>query len=197
MNDTVTRRVWVGCLACYNEGVLAGEWWDADKAPLSMTGTDEESEHFNAQIDERKVHVSPYHYRDGHEELWVMNHDGFRGWLTGECSPAEARRVAAMLDEIESDGHEPAVVAAWARDKGLFDGFDWSSQGDEFRDAYRGIHDSLEAYVQGLYEETCPKLADLPNELRDNINWEGVAEDFDDSEEIWMTAHCPKTVSPT
>ncbi len=180
MNDTVTARVWVGCLACYNEGFLAGEWWDADEAPLSMTGTDDETEHFNAQIDERRVHVSPYHYRDGHEELWVMDHDGFRGWLTGESSPGEGLGGAQRSARSEAGGCKRVVVGAWARDQSLLDGFDWGSQGDEFRDAYRGIHDSLEAYVREFYEETYPQLADLPGAIRDNIDWEGVADDFDE-----------------
>ena len=28
----VMPRVWIGCLACYNEGNLVGDWFDADVA---------------------------------------------------------------------------------------------------------------------------------------------------------------------
>lgn len=84
-------RVWVGCLSCYNEGRLVGEWASALEAP----------------------EVIPCQ-RPNHEEWWCMDHEGFLGALDGECSPEEAAKIATALAEF--DGGDDQVVAAWLAD---------------------------------------------------------------------------------
>ena len=88
------RRAWVGCLSCYNAGRLHGEWLDAvDAADWACE-------------------------RPGHEEMWVMDHEGLG--LSGECSPTEAAERAAALDEWEADtGYPEAVLLAAADHQGV------------------------------------------------------------------------------
>ena len=72
-------QVWVGCLACYNEGTLEGEWVDAESAP------EWECKHAPA-----------------HDETWCMDHD-MSPWIEGECYPEHAADVAARLHEVEDN----------------------------------------------------------------------------------------------
>lgn len=90
-----TPNVWIGCLACYNDGRLTGEWVDAREAADYVPCT-------------RTEFGSP------HEEWWVMDHENFDGLLTGECSPGHAQQLAELIDRIEDDGRmAPAVFASW------------------------------------------------------------------------------------
>lgn len=137
--DTTTdRRAWVGCLACYNSGALVGAWVDAleagDFVPCS---------------------------RAGHEEFWVMDHEGLP--IKGECSPTHVQQVAELMEEIEA-GQNLEAVAAYADNMhlSLTDWADWSEQ---FEDAYRGTWDTFEAYADDLLEN----LGILDNRENDSI----------------------------
>ena len=65
-----TPRAWIGCLACYNEGRLVGDWYDAINAD-EVTTYDLHGAHSRA---------------DSHDELWVMDHENIP--VSGEMSPA-------------------------------------------------------------------------------------------------------------
>ena len=79
---TVQARVWVGCLGCYNAGGLVGAWVDALEAE-SLEPHEQAAVSMPAVCGDVKA-----------EERWVFDHEGFGGFLEGECSPAEAVRVA-------------------------------------------------------------------------------------------------------
>lgn len=134
-----TPRVWVGCLACYNAGRLIGEWFDAEDAPTDMEGEDG----FNTRLkDGRMVDdptLYPEHFAEGHEELWVFDHEGFNGLLTDECSPATARELAEQLEAVPEDQREAFGIYVGA-------GYD----AGDFEDAYQGEWDSLADYAQEL-----------------------------------------------
>lgn len=174
MTTTDTPRVWIGCLACYNAGTLAGEWFDAIDCPTEMTGEGEES--WQGRINERVVHVHPDHYRDGHEELWVMDHDGFRGALKGECSPATAQELAEALESLDDSDIPWEACVAYADNCGhqLTEVADWK---DECEEAWNGEHSSREDFAY--------QLADDLGAIKDDdawpythIDWEGAARDL-------------------
>lgn len=75
-------RAWVGCLACYNNGTLRGEWVEA---------TDAEDYEPCPRVD--------------HEEYWVFDHEDLL--IESECSPIEAseraRELAAIPNHIPAD----------------------------------------------------------------------------------------------
>jgi len=129
---TDTPRVWIGCLACYNGGALVGCWQDAEVA------NDVLPEH---------IHEGP----TSHEELWVMDHDGFRGVLKGECSPATAQELAEAMAEVEAAGIDLDAFIAWVDYTG--ETFTSASQ-DEFTDKFRGHWSSEEEYAEDLASET-------------------------------------------
>lgn len=87
MSDTEAFKVWVGCLACYNDGRLVGEWFDASEAPEDMEAFDDALE------------IAPGHHQiDGHEELWCF--DTENSPVSGEFSPMDAVRYAELIEDL-------------------------------------------------------------------------------------------------
>jgi len=121
MTERETPMVWIGCLACYNAGRLVGEWFDADEA---------------GDVTPEQLHGRPTH----HEELWVMDHEGFGGLLKGECSPVEAQRIAEQIAELP----DYVSVEAFAEYAELVT--DPTVEG--FEDSYCGHWDSEVEYAQ-------------------------------------------------
>lgn len=166
---TDTPRVWIGCLACYNAGAIIGHWFDADGAG-DVTVAEVHAGHFTSPEDVNA-------WRDAaHEELWVMDHDGFRGALEGECSPATAQALAEALESLDDSyipweawvayadnhGHLLALVGEWK---------------DECEEAWNGEHSSREDFAQELAEEL-GMLKENPSWPYDHIDWDGAARDL-------------------
>jgi len=146
--DRETPQVWVGCLACYNAGDLVGQWVDATEAGEFVPCTRSE---FGAQ----------------HEEFWVMDYQGFGGFLKGECSPVEAQAIAEKMAEIP-DYVPVEAVAAFLDNTG--EHID-ELRMDNFEDAYCGVWDSEVDYAQNLAEEL-----DL---VRDDNGWPAYCIDWE------------------
>lgn len=82
--------VWVGCLACYNEGRLTGAWVSASECDTYVPCE-----------------------RACHEEWWVMDHECPA--IQGECSPAEAHATYLALEYLtEATGYNVEVIYAYA-----------------------------------------------------------------------------------
>lgn len=80
--STVRPSVWIGCLVCYNAGVLNGRWFPAE-------GADE--------VTPDDLHQNP----TDHEELWVFDHEGLPVG-TGEMPPTTAMQWPALLAWVET-----------------------------------------------------------------------------------------------
>jgi antirestriction protein len=151
MTTETEPRVWIGCLACYNAGRLTGQWVDA----IYAAGITEADIH-REMIDARAAVATDgtvFVVADGpypHEELWCMDHEGFSGALSGECSPSEAQSIAEILAEV--DDHERDAFAAWwgNENRGTLD----SGAVDDFRDHFHGVWDSPEDYARDFASDT-------------------------------------------
>ena len=154
-------RVWIGCLACYNEGRLCGEWYDADEA---------------GEVTVEQIHATWNEplpkYVATHEELWCLDTDGFGTLLTGECSPCEAQRIAELVADIDDDDRD--ALSAYMADRG--ESLD-DQLIDRFRDAYQGRADSERDYAMDYAEETdaVPANAGWPLLC---IDWDRAARDL-------------------
>ena len=126
-------RAWVGCLGCYNEGRLTGDWVDALDA----------SEFVPCK-------------RVDHEEWWVFDHEGFDGFLTGECAPMDAQDLAENLAALDPD-IDLRALRAWLSMEGIPLG-EFSDHVGDFRESFVGIHKSLEDYVWELMDEELDAL---------------------------------------
>lgn len=130
-------RAWIGCLACYNGGMLTGEWYDA----LEAGEVTADALHVDAGM------LAPV----SHEELWVMDHEGLP--IKGECSPAEAQEWAEVLMEV-GEWQRDALIA-WVQSG------DYIAQGTgdlpavgDFEERFAGEWDSFEDYAYDFIDST-------------------------------------------
>lgn len=155
---TTTPSVWIGCLACYNAGRLVGTWVPGAAADGFTPCQD-----------------------PTHEEAWVMDHEGYAGLLTGECSPAEATRLAELLESVPEGNRE--AFAAWVAN-------DPSAEHtlEAFEDAYAGEWESLADYAEELAHE-CDTIPDAwPFSC---IDWQRAARELEYGGDVWTAPAKP------
>lgn len=157
-------RIYVACLAAYNNGILHGAWIAAGTdAWVIWDGIN------------RMLATSPV---AGAEEWAIHDYEGFQGIRLHEYTAIErVTEIAAFLEEHGELGAE------------LYNHF--GGDIDEAREAlterYHGCHASLADYVQELTEET----AAIPESLRYYIDWKAMARDAELSGDLFAieTAH--------
>lgn len=148
-NDT-TPKVWIGCLACYNEGRLVGDWYDAiDAADVT---TQQLHDAGGGPSVNAGGYVGTGWAESPHEELWVMDHENLP--IDGECSPVEATRLAELVTALEEDGNPVAAVVAFlANEHTRLDQAD-DDQLKAFEESYRGRWDSAQEWAREVHQET-------------------------------------------
>ena len=126
-------RAWIGCLACYNEGRLRGDWFSAAEA---------------ADVTPRQIHGGR---ATSHEELWVFDHDNIP--VDGEFAPMDATGWAEVYDKVGPE--QWPALCAWVRSGS------YVAQGDtdlpcvgDFEEAYVGNWDSFREYSDQYVEDT-------------------------------------------
>lgn len=124
-------KVYVACLAAYNNGILYGAWIDADQT------ADELHEAVQAMLA-----ASP---EPGAEEWAIHDYEGFGSLRLGEYESLE--RVASIASGISEHGE---AFTAWLSYDSERDPADLKA----FEDAYRGEWDSLRAYAEDYAEST-------------------------------------------
>lgn len=157
-------RAWVGCLGCYNGGALVGDWFDATECPTDM-------DTFNIVTSLEGETPRPAHIIEAHEELWVFDHEGFDGFLTGECSPHTAQRIAEGLAAVDESEREPYAI--FLADRGEEPS---AERVEEFREHYRGGYQSEADFAQEWAEEI--GLVNELDPMHTYIDWELYARDL-------------------
>lgn len=167
---TETPRIYVACLASYNNGVLHGEWidaTDADDMAAAVADMLRESPYPNVEVDCPAVALCPFGtYTDGTrspcptcngtgkvasaEEFAIHDYVGFHGVTIGEYESLDTVAELAQLIEY----HGPAYAAF--RD---YIGADYATAA-QFEEDYAGEYDSEEAYGEELYDDCCEPLPD-------------------------------------
>lgn len=159
----VTPAVWLGCLACYAEGVLNGRWVNAVDA---LDITPENLHHGRATT---------------HEELWVFDHENIP--VREEMDAATAAGWGNVLNQVE--GEERPALIAWVESG------DYIVDGDTdypslmfFRDAYQGHWVDFDEFARHLATDM-GLLDDVPEHVARYFDWESWISDlrFDYREE--------------
>ena len=142
---STTPRAWIGCLACYNDGRLIGDWYDAITAD-EVTTYDIHGAHSRA---------------DSHDELWVMDHENLP--VKGEVSPADAASWGRAIVEVDEQ-LRPALIA-WVESG------DYVAEGNsdlpcipDFMERYCSEWDSFNDDAEDLVEST-GMLSEVPEEV--------------------------------
>lgn len=157
-------RIYVACLAAYNNGYLHGAWIDADQ------DADEIRDEISAMLARSPI-------RDA-EEYAIHDHEGFEGVAIQEYASIESvARMGAFIAE-----HGPLGA-------GLLEQFvgDIDQAEAALRDCYHGQFASLADYMEELTAESVT----IPEALRYYIDWEAMARDAEMGGEFFTiaTAH--------
>lgn len=165
--ETITDnapKAWVGCLGCYNSGLLNGKWVEGESAgDVSLAVETIERESYTGSGDKVTICV-----KCGSDEFWVFDHENFAGLISGECSPMEAQEKAELLASVDDNERE-----AWEA---------WLSNGmpadiDQMREAYIGEYDSDTDFAWEIVE-SCGLLSDVDETLSRYFDIEAYARDL-------------------
>ena len=148
-----TPRAWIGCLACYNDGRLVGDWFDAESAD-EVTADDIHGAHSRA---------------DSHDELWCFDHENIP--VQGELDPSEAAEWGRVYTEVGPE-HWPALCA-WVESEGTGD----LPSISDFDERYQGHWESFEDYAVEL-ADNIGLLADVPEEIARYFDWSAWTRDL-------------------
>ena len=153
-----TPRVWIGCLACYNNGRLVGDWFDAEDAD-EVTTYDIHGAHTRADL---------------HDELWCFDHENMP--VGHEMSPYEAAQWGRAVTSVPEDQRE--ALCAWVRSG------NYVAEGDgdlpslsDFEERYCGQWDSFREYAEELADEI-GLLDEVPEHIASYFNWEAWTRDL-------------------
>lgn len=149
-NQDAEIRIYVACLAAYNNGILHGRWIDATQEPDDI----------RAEIS-AMLRASPV---PGAEEYAIHDHEGFEGIDIAECQSIES--VAAIASFIAEHGELGGKLAAY------YGNIDEAREAIE--DHYAGEYSSLANFAQELTEQT----TDIPASLQYYIDWERMGRDL-------------------
>ncbi len=131
---TSSRRIFIGCLSCYNNGCICGEWKDLN---------DFES------VDELKAwtydylksnHCETEDFKcEGCDEYEIQDSEGL-GNLGNYASLDEAFKRHESIKEFEDNGYDAEVYTAYINEfhEGSF---------EDFQDRFQGCYNSYEDYV--------------------------------------------------
>jgi antirestriction protein len=126
-----TPRIYVACLAAYNNGHLHGEWIDADQSPEDI-----------AAAVTAMLAASP---EPGAEEWAIHDYEGFGELRLSEWESFE--RVSAIAEGVATHGPAFAAWLSYDADRDPVDA-------EAFEDAYLGEWDSMKAYAEDYAEST-------------------------------------------
>lgn len=164
MNNTLEStepKAWVGCLGCYNSGLLNGAWVDGVEAG-------DISKAVKVKIGEPSIYGAncPVCVKCGSDEFWVFDHEGYSGLIGGECSPSEAQAKAELL--ASADDSEREAFIAWLA---LGMGEDLEAM----REAYVGEFDTYTELAEYFIDGGA---LDIPDYIRPYFDYEAYGRDL-------------------
>ncbi|HBG62150.1 MAG: hypothetical protein A2Y03_00490 [Omnitrophica WOR_2 bacterium GWF2_38_59] len=134
---TTTPKIYVACLAAYNNGRLHGKWIDAEQ---------------NADAIQEEIQEMLKNSPEPFAEEWAIHdYEGFEGLSINEYESIED--VAEYARLIAEHG---AAYAAYANNVGV----DYATE-EGFEESYQGEWDSEEAFAENLADE----IMDIPERL--------------------------------
>lgn len=149
-------RIYVACLAAYNNAILHGRWIEATTP-----------EDIQNQVRDMLA-ASP---EPSAEEWAIHDHEGFQGCDLSEYASFES--VCDLADFIEEHGELGAKIYEYF-------GGDLSDARAAFDD-YAGEYASKAEFAEQLFEETG---AEIPTNLQYYIDWKSLARDMELNGEI-------------
>lgn len=148
-------EIWVGCLHCYNDGRLVGDWFPA------IDGED---------LTPEDIHGQPVDSR--HEELWVFDHQYIPE--RNEFQPSHGTRWGEIYEEV-GDYQWPAFMAWIAAGAHTTDADNMPVVSD-FEEQYKGEYLSWEEYADQLADDI-GLLDEMPEHILGYFDWDAWRDD--------------------
>ncbi|MGO1991442.1 MAG: antirestriction protein ArdA [Corynebacterium sp.] len=154
--DTITPRVWVGCLTCYYDGALVGHWYDVIDA---------------ASVLPQDIHGIP----TDHEELWVMDHENLPT-IPGspKMDPLTATAWTEVIEAISPQWR--TAYLAWIEDRRISTPAETPGR-DEFFGFFAGEYANFTDYADGIVCDT-GMLSGVPEDVAQYFDLERYAADL-------------------
>lgn len=149
-------KAWVGCLACYNNGDLVGDWFDACEA---------------ADVTLDVLHLE-HPLQEGCEELWCFDVDGLP--IDEEMAPMTAAKWGNLLNSVD-ERLQPSFFA-WIEAGAVSYDEDELPDPKAFEDAFVDVFTDFREYADRLADETL--LFDASDEVRRYFDYEAFARDL-------------------
>ncbi len=166
MGHCETPRIYVACLAAYNNGKLHGVWIDADQDEDTI-----------AEAIQAMLAKSP---EPGAEEWAIHDQEGFHSIELGE-NPRVAD-IAAIGEFIsDNDDNMELIIEVANNFHHKLDADGLEKAKEYLTDNYRGVYDKLEDWAYEFAKDTGAELGAYAN----YIDWERVAEDAETNGEIF------------
>lgn len=147
-------RIYVACLAAYNNGILHGKWIEANQDPYDIW------EEVSTML-----LASPI---EGAEEWAIHDYEGFEGYSVSEYEGFESiSNIAAFIDEHGPLGGQ--VLEHYG---------DLEEAKKALEEHYAGEYESLSDFAQELTEQG----ATIPDNLAFYIDYEKMARDLEISD---------------
>jgi antirestriction protein len=156
-NDKTSPRIYIACLAAYNNGKLHGQWIDANQEPSEIW----------VEIS-AMLKTSP---ERGSEEWALHDYEGFGDIHLSEWP--DIRHVSTIARLIDDHGN---AFTVWYQSQDGH-GFDTDELEEKFLEQWQGAHDSESAFADHLLEET-GQLSELPEWSRNYFDFESYARDL-------------------
>lgn len=153
-DETATIKIYVACLAAYNNGILHGRWIDATQ------GEDHLWENIKAMLAESPI--------PGAEEHAIHDYEGFESVALSEYESVQ--NVAELAAFIEEHGALAGKLVAYFGDL--------EEAKEALEDRYCGVHSSVADFAQEITEET----TQIPQNLQYYIDYERMARDLEMSD---------------
>lgn len=163
MENNSEIRIYVACLAAYNNGILHGCWIDANQDAWAI---------YDGIAAMLKASPIP-----DAEEWAIHDYEGFEGIGIEEYAGIES--VAEKAAFVAEHGKLGAELVSYY---GSLD-----DAREALEDRYHGVYSDLADYVQGITEESLT----VPEPLRFYIDWQAMARDAEMSGDVFtiQTAH--------
>lgn len=160
-------RIYVACLAAYNEGHLHGRWIDAAQGEAHIW-----------ELSQAMLKASPI---EAAEEWAIHDYEGFEGAELSEYSSFET--VAAIAEFITEHGALGGKLLAH------FSGH--IADAKTALENYYGQYESLKDYARSLTEETTAKI---PEHLKNYIDYTAMGRDMDINGDVFTVETAPSEI---
>lgn len=156
--DTITPKAFASCIACYTQGALAAQWYDAVDVD-DLTPAD--------------VHGGP----TDHEEIWISDTEHlpvFPG--AGEMTPAVAAQWGQVIESITPMWREAYI--AWIEDQWIKEPGDAPSDRVFCCEILAGHYESFREFAEQIAGDI-DLLHGVPEEVARYFDWDRYAADLE------------------